>query len=66
MGANPTDFARMFPYWPMPRISPGGRIEMGAIGGTWQVFDEHGNYLGTRAPGDAESTGEGVFERLRA
>jgi hypothetical protein len=59
MSPHPTDFERMFPDWPMPMVSPGGRIEVGAIGGAWQVFDEYGNYLGTRAadepePADAE------------
>jgi hypothetical protein len=54
MRPNPTDFERMFPDWPMPRITPGGRIEVGAIGGTWQVFDDRGNYLWTRPPGSPE------------
>ncbi|BBZ37452.1 hypothetical protein MCNS_05150 [Mycobacterium conspicuum] len=66
MAANPTDYERMFPDWPMPRVSPGGRIEVGAIGGTWEVFDDRGNHLGTRAPGDPEPTGEHVVQRLRA
>jgi hypothetical protein len=66
MGANPTDFERMFPDWPMPRVSPGGRVEVGAIGGTWEVFDERGHYLGTRAPGGTESTSGGLIQRLMA
>ena len=66
MGPNPTDFENMFPDWPMPRISPGGRIEVGAIGGTWQVFDERGNFLGTHAPGDPEWNSQGLLQRLRA
>ena len=64
MRANPTDFERMFPDWPMPRVSPGGRIEVGAIGGRWRVFDERGNHLGTRAPGDPEPASEDLVHRL--
>lgn len=64
MEANPTDFERMFPDWPMPRVSPGGRIEVGAIGGTWHVFDERGNFLGTRALSDAEPAGEDMVQPL--
>jgi hypothetical protein len=58
MRPNPTDFERMFPDWPMPRISSGGRIEVGTIGGSWHIFDECGNSLGTRAPVDPESSRE--------
>jgi hypothetical protein len=66
MAANPTDFERMFPDWPMPRISSGGRIEVGALGGIWQVFDEHGNYLGACVPGDPEFASNTVVQRLLA